>query len=339
MTDLGGARIAEGVPVAPTRRRRLLEWFWRGAALRTARAYLSDLPVTERHALERALVTAELADRAYDPVEPLRTGSALAQSVSLYREAAYWALRAQSEAYVGDGLAALFESVPSEPLIFAAGGVEELALVRRALVERSFVETATLPPELLPRDAERAQRFVHALLRRKLAPQQKVGRLLLQRAVRTLGLLVVVATLLAGAWSMSAAARRGPDLAAGKPWRASSSSATCQPAEHRCAGVHTDMFFQTQEEKEPWLEIDLGREMTFNEVEVVNRADCCPDRAVPLVVEVSRDRTHFQEVSRRTDTFSVWHSRFAQQTARYVRLRVLRRSIFHLDKVAVRNGS
>lgn len=98
------------------------------------------------------------------------------------------------------------------------------------------------------------------------------------------------------------------------------------------------MFFQTQEEKEPWLEIDLGREVPFDEVEVTNRSDCCPDRAVPLVVEVSRDGVHFKEVSRRMDTFSVWHSRFARQTARYVRLRVLRRTIFHLDQVAVRNG-
>jgi F5/8 type C domain len=323
----------------PTKERgRLSEWFWRGAALQKARAATSELPAGERQALERARLAIELADRSYDPVDPLRAGSSLALSVSLYREAAYWGLRAQSEAYSGATLGALLDSLPAELLAFAAGGAEALEGVRNALVERTFVDTAALAPELLARDALRARGFGHALVDMKSAPLQRVGAVLLQRAARMLGLSLVLVALAASASTTWAAMRRGPDLAAGKPWKASSSSANCRPREHSCAGVHTDMFFQTSEEPEPWLELDLGKDFAFNEVDVTNRADCCPDRAVPLAVEVSRDRKHWREVSRRADTFSTWEAMFERQTARYVRLRVLRRTIFHLDKVAVRNA-
>jgi F5/8 type C domain len=316
----------------------LVDWFWRGQALRHARAFRSRLPISERQALERARVANELGDRAYDPIDPLRAGSSLAVSISLYREAAYWGLLAQSSELAGVTLGALFEQAPSELLEFAAGSADELPLVRRALVERSFVETAALPPELLPQDARVAKTFVAALLRTKLAPETKVGRLLLQRGARCLGLLGVLLVAALLTWQGIAKLKRGPDLAAGKPWQASSSPDKCQPAEHRCAGAHTDMFFTTSEEVSPWVEIDLGKETTFNQVEVTNRDDCCPDRAAPLLVEVSHDRSNWREVSRRDDTFTVWQSEFARQTSRYLRLRVPRRTILHLVKVSVRNA-
>lgn len=330
---------AAPVAAASPKRGGFIEWFWRGRALREARSFRQQLPVSEREALARALTARELADRAHDPIDPLRSGSSLGLSISLYREAAYWALRAQDGAYQGATLAALFESVPEELLSFAAGGDAGLSEVRRALVQRSFVETAELPREQLPREARVAQDFVEALLRRKLEPERRVGRLLWQRGTRLSGLLLLLAALFVGGWLSTQRLRLGPDLAAGKPWRASSSLYTCTPALHRCESVNTDVFFHTQEEKDPWVEIDLGANTRFDRIEVTNRSDCCPDRAVPLVAEVSRDRTSWREVSRRTETFSVWEARFAPQNVRYVRLRVPRRSLLHLEKVTVRNGS
>ncbi|HYJ08308.1 MAG TPA: discoidin domain-containing protein [Polyangiaceae bacterium] len=324
--------------VTPAKRGGLVEWLWRGKALREARSFRTQLPAAEREALAHALVARELADRAHDPVDPLRSGSSLGLAVSLYREAAYWALLAQDSAYQGATLATLFEKVPEDLLSFAAGGGEALDEVRRALVQRSFVETAQLPREQLPRDARVARDFVEALLRRKLEPEQRVARLLWQRGIRLSASVLLLAALLVGGWLGFERLRLGPDLAAGKPWRASSSLFTCTPALHRCESANTDIFFHTQEEKDPWVEIDLGKQTSFNRLEVVNRADCCPDRAVPLVAEVSGDRTKWREVSRRTETFSVWNARFAPQTARYLRLRVPRRSILHLEKVTIRNG-
>jgi hypothetical protein len=338
MTEEALGATSQAAPSPTKERGGLVEWFWRGATLRKARAAFLELPVGERQALERALAATELADRSYDPVDPLHAGSSLALSISLYREAAYWGLRAQSEAYRGDTLAAVFDSVPPELLAFFAGGPDEVAGVRLALVERSFIETAALAPELLARDALRARGFAHALVDTKSAPSRRVGAVLLQRAARVLGLALLLVAVVAVSWSSLAGRRRGPDLAAGKPWKASSESDHCKPAEHSCAGIRTDMFFTTVEEEEPWLEIDLGRNTAFNEVDVTNRTDCCPDRAVPLVIEVSRDRKKWREVSRRNDTFSAWETVFKRQNARYVRLRVLRRTIFHLDRVAVRNA-
>lgn len=316
--------------------RGFIEWFWRGRSLRKARQFRSELPAAEQLSLARALRAAELGDRAFDPVEPLRSGSSLALSVSLYREAAYWALLAHGAPW--GNLAAAFAGAPPALLELAAGGSDGLAEVRGALVERSFVETAELPEQLLPRDAQVAQAFVHGLLRLKLQPEARVGRLLVQRGVRTYGGALFLLLLAVGGFLLVQRSTLAPDLAAGKPWRASSGTEVCRPAEHRCAGVKSDMFFTTNEEKEPWVEIDLGKTMPFNRVDVVNRDDCCPDRAVPLVIEVSRDGKQFREVMRRNDTFSRWTAKFAPQKARYVRLRVLRRSILHLNQVAVRNG-
>lgn len=317
--------------------KRVLEWFSRSQALAEARAFRTRLPAAEREALQHALVAQELADRALEPVDPLRNGSSLGLAVSLYREAAYWALAAQSSEHQGSTLAELFTRTPQDLLERAAGGAEQLAEVRRALVERSFVETAALPRELLPEEAERARSFVQALLERRLAPEARVHRLLLQRYVRCGAVLLLLVAGLVVAFTVAQKFRKGPDLAQGKPWRASTSTDVCHPARRRCAGVTTGMFFTTAEEVDPWLEIDLGRPMTFNQVEVENRDDCCPDRVVPLVVEVGNDQKTWREVARRQDTFSAWEAQIASQNARYVRLHVPRRTILHLNKVAVRN--
>src|SRR6478735_11558891 len=94
MTDAAAVSDDQKQPPAPPAKG-LGEWLTRRQALRDARAFRSQLPADERLALERALRANELADRAYDPVDPLRSGSSLALSISLYREAAYWALLAQ----------------------------------------------------------------------------------------------------------------------------------------------------------------------------------------------------------------------------------------------------
>lgn len=317
--------------------RGLVEWFWRGKSLRQVREYTKTLSTVEQSRLSHAQTALELADRAHDPVEPLRAGSSLALSISLYREAAYWALLCQDPSFSGKTLGELFEVLPRD-LLEQAAGPDKLPDVMLALAGRSFVETADLAAEQLPRDASLARDFVHNLLARKLEPATRTGRLLLQRTVRTFGLLAFV---LVAAWGSVIGVQRAlvkPDLAAGKPWRASSALETCKPQTHYCASAHTDIFFHTLEESEPWVEIDLQRPTSFSVVDVTNRSDCCPDRAVPLAVEVSNDQKTWREVARRPDTFSQWRAKFAPQTARYVRLRSLRRTLLHLEKVAVRAG-
>ena len=88
----------------------------------------------------------------------------------------------------------------------------------------------------------------------------------------------------------------GPNLAAGQPFRLSSTFsgwAGCV-ANNGCSGL----MFHTETENNPWVEIDLGAPKKVRRVEVVNRGDCCADRATPLVAEVSTDRVTWTQVAR-----------------------------------------
>lgn len=327
---------AEAKP-APARAARggLFEWLWRGRALAEARGWFRALPEAEQRRLQRAQVAAELADRALDPIDPLRAGSSTHLAISLYREAAYWALLAQDARLDAADLRGALAVTPAGYLEFAAGGSEGLEKVRAVLVDKSFVQSSADLPEIQESEARIARDFVHALLRDKTAPQQRIGEVLLERWARTLSVVLVLAAAAIGVTLAVQKVNRAPDLAAGKPWRASSSLDTCRPAEHMCAGARTDIFFHTVEEKDPWLEIDLGFPQKISVVEITNRSDCCPERAVPLAIEISNDRNSWREVIRHKETFSVWRAEFPTRTARYVRMRALKRTLLHFEAVKI----
>ena len=135
---------------------------------------------------------------------------------------------------------------------------------------------------------------------------------------------------------MSDQAERARDLAAGKPWRTSSSAPGlgCTSPLQRC-GENNDFFFHTAEQLDPWLEIDLGKPTRFTAVRVDNRRDCCFDRAVPLIIEVSNEQQGFREIARRSSSFSSWLATFPPTRARYVRVRVPARTVMHLAQIRV----
>jgi hypothetical protein len=95
-------------------------------------------------------------------------------------------------------------------------------------------------------------------------------------------------------------------------------------------------MFHTETENDPWIEIDLGAPKKVIRVEVINRGDCCADRAVPLVAEVSTDRMKWAQVARREEPFGTWKASFPARVARYVRLRAARHTVLHLQGVVVR---
>ena len=310
----------------------LKEWFWRGHALAAAKA-APKASSLRRERLRRARLAAELADRTIDPAEPLRDGSALPLAISLYREAAYWALIAHDDSSEKASMAELLAAGRYQKPSLSDADFE---LVRSTLADKTFVETAEDRADVLCREADLCQAFVHGLIHSELDADDRVTSVLVQRWVRV-G--VVVLMLLGVVYALNAAVQgaiRGPDLAFGKPWRASSKAYDCNPKDMECGGARSAMFFHTTEEDKPWVEIDLGSPQKFSRVEVVNREDCCPERAVPLVIEVSDDQKNFREVARRTEVFREWETTFAPVTARYVRARVDRRSVLHLVRVTVR---
>jgi hypothetical protein len=315
--------------------RRVLEWLLRTRGLTAARAALppSSSPAHEFH--RRARLAYELAERVLDPIEPLRAGSGAALAAELFGQSAYWALCAVDHGARAIPPSQVWSSeIESEPAR-SLPDRESREAARQALVEASFVSLAELSEEQQLQRALGARLLAAAALDRAEQPRRKVERLLWQRFLRigvcVLVLLAVVAISVwrAGEW------RLGTDLAVGKSWRTSSTWGRCDPVAARCGGVRTRIFFHTNEDASPWIEYDLGAPGDVSRVVVKNRTDSVPDRAIPLLIEVSDDQKVYREVARRPTSFRVWRAEFPRQRARYVRLRVPRRSWLHLERVSI----
>ena len=321
----------------PTRKPRgWVEWFWRGNTMREARREVGEQSAVELSRLRHARAAAELASRVLEGVDPLRAGSAYWLATLLYREAAYWALVSQSESLRGENLAAAFAESPRSLLLLAADGEDGLASVQRILVENQSAQQALDDPEKQLTDATIARGFVDALIQHKRRSTERVGWVLVERWVRTgFGLALAFGAVLAAVLFIRHATRP-PDLAEGKSWRVSSvQGSPCQPAENVCLGVQTNILFHTQQEKSPWFEVDLGGVTSFSVIEVRNREDCCPERAVPMRLEVSEDAQNWVEVARRKEVFDTWRAEFPPQRARYVRARVIKSTFLHLVGMSV----
>jgi hypothetical protein len=97
-------------------------------------------------------------------------------------------------------------------------------------------------------------------------------------------------------------------------------------------GIHTNT------EDSPSVTIDLTAEYWVQRVKVHNRVDGYFDDCLPLVVEVSRDDKVYQQVARRDVHFDAeppWVVDAGGRPARYVRIRVDRRSYLALSEVEV----
>lgn len=92
------------------------------------------------------------------------------------------------------------------------------------------------------------------------------------------------------------------------------------------------MFFHTDEEDQPSLTFELARSTIIASLRVENTASF-RERAYPLIAEVSTDGAQFREVGRVDHVFARWEPRFAPVSARFLRLRVLKRTWFHLRRV------
>jgi hypothetical protein len=126
-----------------------------------------------------------------------------------------------------------------------------------------------------------------------------------------------------------------PDLAEGQRWLASSAYGAFPRMGVMRGDPPLDGRFHTAEEAEPWVRIDLGKLQRVHAVRVQNRTNCCRDRAIPLAIELSRDGNDWTLVGYRRLIFDTFTQQFAPLEARYVRLRVDRRSMLHLLRVSV----
>jgi hypothetical protein len=154
------------------------------------------------------------------------------------------------------------------------------------------------------------------------------------RLVLRARLVVVVAVSVVFVLAGFVAWRTPHDVLKGRPFRLSSEWVKCDPAHQTCGGSTTRIFFHTLEDSSPFIQYDLGRVVPLTHVAVTNRRDSqLADRAVPLVIETSLDEKTWHVVARRDYWFEEWVAVFPSTNARYLRLRVARRSLLHLESV------
>ncbi len=313
----------------------LIEWFVRGRSIAALVAAKKNVPQGKQVLLAAAEAARELADRTLDPADPLSEGPAPWLAIELYRVAARFCLAALVFPTPAPDLRAGWTAAKDANLLpppIGAGGGERL----EALLFGDSGSDVSLAPPDQEANARELAAFVHALAGRLWEIDDQLGQLYFQRTLRLglVGVLLFAAAL--AALILVPRATHPVDLAAGKPGRASSVwTAGYDPATHVVVGSDAPLLFHTEEQESPFYEIDLGAPQPVAAVEAVNREDCCQDRALPLVIALSTDGQTYVEVGRKDRPFDTWRATFAPFPARYVKLSVPRKTVFHLKSVAV----
>jgi hypothetical protein len=334
-------------PKLPGVFRRTFEWFWQRRALAALRAEGRIGSPRARELLRRAWVCVELAERALRPVPALVSGAGDAPARELAREAVFWGLAAEEAVRAGsstEGAAAV--AVPSFEALWgradatllagAAGGEGAVHALEAALKTEGFAAFAELSREEQARQARDLTTFARTLLTTVEAPRVSVDRIYFRRILRTGGLCVLLGILVAVVLFTRAWHDRERDWARGRPYHTSSTypAVGCKSPDQDCP-ESPFFFFHTLEDDRPWVELDLGGKRRFSSIRIVNREDCCAERAVPLAIEVSQDHKTWREIARRTETFNTWTKDFAPVTARYVRAIGLKKGILHFRRFSV----
>ncbi len=190
--------------------------------------------------------------------------------------------------------------------------------------------------ELVPVEGDAETDCADAAHRALTRAQEPLRALTAGLAVLASALAVVTAVvlLLGSAISPDLRGRLFPrDLAAGRPWIASS---TILDFPRTGLGPASDKehFFHTAASPDPYVEIDLGDEHVIRGLLVENRDGCCKERALPLDVKVLRGDT-WQLVAERRSPFSTWKYDIAPVRAQKIRFQRPGTDYFHLKRISV----
>jgi F5/8 type C domain len=343
-------------PVAPPARRpgffrRVREWFWRSRALAALREQGRIGPQRAQEFVRRAWLCVELSERALRPVPRLLSGAGDGPARELARQGVVWALLAERtmraalvepelvgapELGEAPNLAVLWAEAEPGLLASAAGDEGSAHALAAALKVDGFVEFADLSAEEQARQARDLATFTRTLLTNIEAPRVRLDKVYFQRILRTGGALVLLAGLVVLGWSARNWSERERDIARGRPYKTSSTypGVGCKSPDQDCP-ESPFYFFHTLDDERPWVEIDLGGKRRFSAVRLINREDCCGERAVPLAIEVSTDHKTWREIARRDDTFNTWYKDFPPVTAHYVRAIALHKTLLHLRRFSI----
>jgi hypothetical protein len=325
---------------------RFQDWLRALTQVDVAGANLAPLSARGSTLVGRAQIANLLAERSFRPSEPWPFPGADAVACELAREAIYWSLLAlheqarsaapspaEAEPAGPDALTltTLWAEAPAALLEQAAEGAEQVEQVRAELLGKSFADFTELDPDQQASAAARLHAFADRLIEPLALPRRAQERAWAKRIQ-----LLVAAVVVLVALGFALNSLRAPtDLAPSASWHASSHFAgecECQSPEQTCASC-PNFFFHTVEEDHPSVVFDLHRVESISAVEVGNRIDCCSDRALPLLVQVSTDRKRWKTVATRTEAFTDFRADFPTERARWVKLSVGRRDFLHLRSV------
>ena len=313
----------------PSRRAALREWLWRAKAIERARQEGGARLSSEQFAHATLAREARQAARAF----LWRASPKPHLALPLLRQASYWALRALHPQEDGPGLAELVPRIPRPTFEQASGHQTDPAI---ALLARGhFEQDAFAPMAQLNEELQLARDLTDGLLDRLDERSPGLADLYYERWSRVIlvGSLLVAA--LCGLGWLINSATLGTDMARGKAWRASSAYGSF-PASGLTDMPHArEPLFHTTHEESPWFEVDLRKARPVHAVKLINREDCCQERAVPLVVELSEDQINWTVVTRRASPFSEWTSRFPSRQARYLRVRSQLKTNLHLQGIEI----
>lgn len=297
---------------------RFFDWLLLRDDFKRAQAAAESTPPAQAEAIEQARAYVRAAEWLLEVVPDVPVAPVL----GLLRDAMLWSLTPDGSP---QRLMEIFEGAPESVLMVAAGGATDMSRLR-ALATRPIIELAThtLAEEQLA-IAMAARKWLRTYLDQTDA--RSVRRVSMRRRLRVfavagLGLVASIAMV----YGISFCLTVFGDLARNKPWVVSSAW---------WGGTPPGMFFHTSDEFNPWVRYDLGEPTPVHRLLVKNRTDCCSERAVPLVVEVSSDLVNWDTVARQTSNFETWEPSFPTVSARYVRLRLDRVGTLHLAKVRI----
>jgi hypothetical protein len=309
------------------------EFFVQRKAEQTVRAYRPDHATGIRAHVEAADRRVRAARSA---VEPVVACVLLQDAVRQYVQAKQWARSPASDQAVGGPELQGDQSLPTlgaDPLRPGASpSDDERVRAAFAATDPLFFDGLSPGEAALTRGA--LDRAANAL-RRQVEPRSLTN----VRATRwgrvTALILFAGYTIFAGIHAVVAP----KNLALGKPVHASSIRGRSPDGHELVDGeIGTSYGLATNSEDSPNVVIDLAGMFRIESVKVYNRVDEAFDDCLPLVVELSTDGVKYTELARRDQHFGAdppWTVQGNRQLARYVRLRVARKSYLALSEVEV----
>ena len=127
------------------------------------------------------------------------------------------------------------------------------------------------------------------------------------------------------------------NLAGGKPAQQSSTYPGGYPASNGVDGRKDNGgMFHTNNESNPWWQVDLQGDYALSHIMLYNRTDCCSERQRTVQVLLSQNGSDWQTIYAHPGTdFKVLRVEAGGRPARYVRLQLAEQNYFHLQEVEV----